>query len=137
MDTMDLSLKNLLLNKFLFSNCPYLYKRLRVANPILIPSLWHRWQLNRNIFKCFCNKKERSRIKNENQAMEKERKQRGKTFESSFSFPEILKPQCYRQWLFKAPLCITLKIKIWAVAYFFNFFKLFQTFSKKYIKAIS
>ena len=25
--------------------------------------------------------------------------------------------QCYRQWLYRAPLCITLKIKIWVVAY--------------------
>ena len=36
--------------------------------------------------------------------------------------------QCYRQWLFKAPLCITLKFEIWVVAYFLNFFK-----KKKYI----
>ena len=34
----------------------------------------------------------------------------------------LYRPQCYRQWLFKAPLCITLKIKIWVVAYFFNFY---------------
>ena len=32
--------------------------------------------------------------------------------------------------LFKAPLCLTLKIAIRVVAYFFNFFRLFQ---KKYI----
>ena len=45
-----------------------------------------------------------------------------------------LHSQCYRQWLFKAHLCITLKIRIWVVAYFFNFFKLFQ--KKKIIKVI-
>ena len=28
-----------------------------------------------------------------------------------------LLPQCYRKWHFKAPLCITFKIKIWVVAY--------------------
>ena len=38
----------------------------------------------------------------------------------------VVVAQCYRQWLFKDPICITLKIKIWVVAYFFNFFKLFQ-----------
>ena len=35
-----------------------------------------------------------------------------------------LNTQCYRQWLFRATLYITLKIKTWVVAYFFNFFKL-------------
>ena len=35
----------------------------------------------------------------------------------------LLHTQCYRQWLFKAPLCITLKIKIWVVAYFFKLFQ--------------
>ena len=44
--------------------------------------------------------------------------------------------QCYRQWLFKAPRCITLKIEIWAVAYFFNFFKLFLKKTTKFIKYI-
>ena len=29
-------------------------------------------------------------------------------------------PQCYIQWLFKVPLCITLRIKMWVAAYFFN-----------------
>ena len=35
------------------------------------------------------------------------------------------KPQCYRQWVYRAPLFIRLKIKIWVVAYleFINFFK--------------
>ena len=42
------------------------------------------------------------------------------------SVNNLLAYQCYRQWLFKAPLCITLKIKIWVVAYFFNIFKLFK-----------
>ena len=37
-----------------------------------------------------------------------------------------LNSQCYRQLLFKAPLCIKLKIKILVVASFFNFFKFFQ-----------
>ena len=27
------------------------------------------------------------------------------------------KPQCYIQWVYKAPLCITLRIKSWVVAY--------------------
>ena len=43
----------------------------------------------------------------------------------------ISHPQCYRQLLYWAPPCITLKIRIWVVAYFFNFFK-----KKKIIKAI-
>ena len=34
--------------------------------------------------------------------------------------------QCYRKLPYWAPLCITLKIRIWVVAYFFNFFPLFQ-----------
>ena len=46
------------------------------------------------------------------------------------SHKQIGSPQCYRQWLFKGHRCITLKIKIWVVAYFFNFFKLFQTKKK-------
>ena len=29
----------------------------------------------------------------------------------------ILWPQCYRQWVSKAPLCITLRIKTWVEAY--------------------
>ena len=29
----------------------------------------------------------------------------------------LVRVQCYRQWLYRAPLCITLKIKIWVVAY--------------------
>ena len=44
-------------------------------------------------------------------------------------------PQCYRQWAYRATLCITIKIRIWVVAYFFNFFHLFQK-EKKNIKAI-
>ena len=44
-----------------------------------------------------------------------------------------LLPQCYRQWLYIAPLCITLRIKMWVVAYFnpkWNTFqKLFNSFS--------
>ena len=32
--------------------------------------------------------------------------------------PQLWHLQCYRQWLFKAPLCITLKIKIWMIAFF-------------------
>ena len=46
----------------------------------------------------------------------------------------LMYPQCYRQLLYWAPPCITLKIRIWVVAYFFNFFQLFQ--KKLYIKAI-
>ena len=39
-------------------------------------------------------------------------------------------PQCYRQWLYRAPLCITLKIKVWVVAYLFFFLYIFmQLFS--------
>ena len=38
----------------------------------------------------------------------------------------LLRAQCYRQLLYWDPLCITLKIRIWVVAYFFNFFQLFQ-----------
>ena len=37
-----------------------------------------------------------------------------------------------RQWLFRATLCITLKIKIWVVAYFFNFFQLLKKKKKMY-----
>ena len=37
-----------------------------------------------------------------------------------------------RQLLYWAPLCITLKIRIWVVAYFFNFFQLFQKIKKNY-----
>ena len=40
-------------------------------------------------------------------------------------------PQCYRQWVYRAPLCITLKIKIWVVAY-----SKFITFFSKYQKKI-
>ena len=29
-----------------------------------------------------------------------------------------MKPQCYIQWVYKAPLCITLRIKTWVAAYF-------------------
>ena len=75
------------LKKFLFLNRPYLYKRLRVANPILIPSLWHRWQLNRNIFKCFCNKKDRGRIKMRIMLWKKRENNVEKKIRSSFSFP--------------------------------------------------
>ena len=39
--------------------------------------------------------------------------------------------QRYRQWLFKkAPLCITIKIKIWVVANFFNFSNFFKKIYK-------
>ena len=44
------------------------------------------------------------------------------------------RPQCYRQWVYKAPLCITLRIKTWVVAYlkfiiiFFRIFKNFLNF---------
>ena len=72
------------LKKFLFLNRPYLYKRLRVANPILIPSLWHRWQLNRNIFKCFCNKKEKGRIKMRIMLWKKRENNVEKTFKNIF-----------------------------------------------------
>ena len=44
-------------------------------------------------------------------------------------------PQCYIQLLYWAPLCITLKIRIWVVAYFFNFFQLFQNKKKKIYKS--
>ena len=52
----------------------------------------------------------------------------------SFEFQLIA--QCYRQLLYWAPLSITLKIKIWVVAYFFNFFQFFQKNIKEIIKAI-
>ena len=38
----------------------------------------------------------------------------------------VVAAQCYRQWLFKAPLCITLKIEIWVVAIFLIFSKIFK-----------
>ena len=47
-----------------------------------------------------------------------------------------LLPQCYRKWHFKAPLCITFKIKIWVVAYFFNFSQLFQQQKFFFIKSV-
>ena len=39
-------------------------------------------------------------------------------------------PQCYRQWVYRAPLCITLKLKIWVVAYlkFIIFFQVSKFF---------
>jgi hypothetical protein len=39
------------------------------------------------------------------------------------------------QWLYKAPLCITLTIKTWVVAYFFNF-SWEKKFKKKIIKEL-
>ena len=32
--------------------------------------------------------------------------------------PKQLEAQCYIQWVYKAPLCITLRIKTWVAAYF-------------------
>jgi hypothetical protein len=40
--------------------------------------------------------------------------------------------QCYRQWLYRAPLCITLKIKIWVVTYL-KFIIFFPSIKKKII----
>ena len=39
-------------------------------------------------------------------------------------------PQCYRQWLYRVPRCITLKIKIWVVAYL-KFIIFFPSIKKK------
>ena len=39
--------------------------------------------------------------------------------------------QCYRQWVYRAPLCITLKIKIWVVAYL-KFIIFFPSIKKKF-----
>jgi hypothetical protein len=39
------------------------------------------------------------------------------TFLSLFVTGKELKPQCYIQWVYKAPLCITLRIKTWVEAY--------------------
>ena len=39
-------------------------------------------------------------------------------------------PQCYRQWVYRAPLCITLRIKIWVVAYL-KFIIFFPSIKKK------
>ena len=44
-------------------------------------------------------------------------------------------PQCYRQWVYIAPLCITLRIKIWVVAYL-KFIIIFPSMKKKKIKYI-
>ena len=44
----------------------------------------------------------------------------------------LLYPQCYSQWVNRAPLCIILKIKIWVVAYL-KFIIFFPSFKKTFL----
>ena len=38
-------------------------------------------------------------------------------FQLQYPMKSYTAPQCYKQWVYKAPLCITLRIKTWMVAY--------------------
>ena len=42
-----------------------------------------------------------------------------------------LQSQCYRQWVYKAPLCITLRIKTWGVEYLKFIIFFFKNLKKK------